>query len=66
MTRDKGISYINTYKIGIDRELSPSSVRVEFNIEKDGTLRLSAELLDSSGNVLKQIETDITSDSDIE
>lgn len=66
VTRDKGISYINTYKIGIDRELSPSSVRVEFNIEKDGTLRLSAELLDSSGNVLKQIETDITSDSDIE
>ncbi len=66
VTRDKGISYINTYKIQIDSTLFPSSVRVEFNIEKDGTLRLSAELLDSAGNVLKQIETDITSDSDIE
>ena len=66
VTRDKGVSYINTYKIAIDRELSPSSVRVEFNIEKDGTLRLSAELLDSSEKVIKKIETDITSDSDIE
>lgn len=64
--RDKGMSFINIYKIKIDKLLNPKSVFVTFSIDTDGTLGLSAILKDSDGKELKKIDTEITAESDLE
>jgi molecular chaperone DnaK len=62
VTRDKGVSYINTYKISIDNKLQPSCIDIQFEIDTDGTLQLSAKLLDSKGSLLKTIQENVASD----
>ena len=64
--RDKGISHINTYRIGIDKESNPSEIQVTFTIETDGTLNLTVQLYDDSGKPIRDFNAEIMSDSDRE
>lgn len=64
--RDKGISHINTYRIGIDRTSNPSEIQVTFTIETDGTLNLSVQLYDDSGKPIRDFNAEIMSDSEVE
>ena len=64
--RDKGITHINTYRIGFDRTLNPSEIEVLFRIETDGTLCMSAELYDGFGKPISNFDAEIMSDSELE
>lgn len=64
--RDKGITHINTYRITIDKDLTPNELKVTFTIESDGTLSLFVKLFDVSGKEINEFNADIKSDSEIE
>lgn len=67
INRDEGISEINEYRIPIpqsDHKLK--NVKVIFTIEKDGTLKLTADFIDEEGSVVKKVEVDMDSDSNLE
>ena len=63
---DDGISHINTYRIPVDRHVNPDEIEVTFTIEKDGTLNLSAKLLDKNGILITELNSEIMSDSEVE
>jgi len=63
---DDGISHINTYRILVDRRINPAEIEVTFTIEKDGTLNLSAKLLDKNGILITELNSEIMSDSEVE
>ena len=64
--QDEGIRHINTYHISIEKNINITDIVVMFTIESDGTLNLSANLIDQCGNKIQGFNTEINSDSDTE
>lgn len=64
--QDDGILHINTYHISIEKVANVTDIQVMFTIEADGTLNLSAELIDDNGHLIQNFHTEINSDSDTE
>lgn len=63
---EKGIEFINSYRISFDKNLKPETVVVTFSIEKDGTLEISALFKDKYGKVLENVTNSIIGDNDLE
>ena len=64
--KDNGLTMIEQYSIRLDPDDRPTSAEVSFIIEKDGTIRLVAVLMDAHGNPIKNVEACAGSERDLE